>query len=154
VIAALGVSLLVWVAASVANARAVRAVAAGMPPEWRDHPEVGPSLRAGDAADHRAALVRLVPWLVAAVAGFVALSALDVLPGVQVATAVAGGAWWAQTESAQSRDAARAIAERDGLAIPERIPGRTAYVATLHVLCLAIALTACFAGQAAWDLIG
>jgi hypothetical protein len=103
--------------------------------------------------------VSLALWVAAAFANArasraVTLGALDVLPVVQVGTAMAGGAWWAWTLRAQTRAYARALAERDGLAIPERVPRRTVFVATLYVLCVAIALSACFTGQAIWSLVG
>jgi hypothetical protein len=152
--AALAVSLAVWVAAAIANARASRAVVAGLPVEWREHPELRASYAASARTDYLASLARLAPWLAAAVAWFVTLGALDVLTVVQVAAALVGGAWWAARLRSESHARARAVAERDGLAMPERIPGWLAYVATLYLLCLAIALSTCFAGQALWALAG
>jgi hypothetical protein len=153
-IAALAGSVVLWIAAAYAYTRAVRRVVAALPREWREHPELSRHNTAPARAEYGSALVRLAPFWVAAAAGFVALSALDVLPVVQIAAAVAGGAWWAATIRAESRAFARHIAERDGLPQPERVPGRSAFTVTLYMLCLAIALSACFAGQAIWSLAG
>lgn len=116
----LAASSAVWVAATLLHVQASRAIIRRLPREWREHPEAGPGYAAlleGEVS-YLKPIVDLLPRLVAVVACFVALNALDVIVAVQAGAAVAGGAWWAWTVRAADRARVKEFAEREGLTLP------------------------------------
>ena len=149
------VSVLLWVAAAVAHLAAMKAAVRGLPTEWREHAEVGPGYATALDFGVRDMLPSSVlPWVAGLAAYLLALGALGVSDGVLIGAAALGGALWAQRTRSAERAVARELAEREGLDYPRRPPGRVVYVATLHLLCVAITLTGCFAGLLVRDLIG
>lgn len=146
-------SLLLWAAAAAANARFARARRASLSPEWRAllDAQPGSDLR---ASSYLRLSLALTPWLAGLAVYVLLLSALGVLLELQLAAAVILALWWARRILAYNAYELAAMAEREGLEMPERAAGeRIEWAASVYLIALAIVLAGCFAGRLLWELL-